>query len=198
MDRNYCYGGVFALAVLLLLLAGCGGGTGTGTGAGNTTVNSPVPSSGSSSPTQAVQSGTVAASTPGSGPIVVLTPTTQPDGTTKGETVKLADRTLTIVQVSKQAGVDASTTAVSITLIVTNTTTSAIQNRASFYQLIGAEGDAFVEQSGVTPGFYGPIAAKRSRQGTITFQVPAAAVQGLQLLYRPEVATETVLAALPK
>lgn len=165
-------------------------------------------SSNNTSPvTPTVQSGTVGASTPGSGPTVIVqaTPTTTgitstTTGTgatpTPGQVIKLADRSLTIVQAGKLAGTDASSTGISLALIVTNTGQSPIMNQATFYQLEGAEGDSFGTQSSVSANFYGSIPARSSRQGTIVFQVPTGAVNGIRLLYRPEVATETTLIPL--
>jgi len=172
---------VILLAALLLLLAACGGGNTSNTAA----------------PSPTIQSGTVAASTPGTAPIVVLTPTSQ-GGSISKQTVSLADRTLTLEQVNQKPGADTSSTAVSITITITDISVAAIQNKSTFYQLISAEGDAFSTQSNVTSGFYGAIASRQTRSGTITFQVPAGAALRLQLLYRPEVATETVLFPLNK
>jgi Domain of unknown function (DUF4352) len=180
-----------ALAIFLLLSA-CGG-------AGNT--NSATPT---------IQSGTVAANTPGVGPIIVQsTPTAATTGTTptatrpgatpdpgQGQVIKLGDRTLTMGQVSKQAGTDASSTSISLTITVTNTSLSSILNQATFYQLEGAEGDAFGTQSSVSANFYGSIPPRGSRQGTIVFQIPTGAVKGIHLLFRPEVATDTALIPL--
>ena len=165
---------------LLLLLAACGD-----------TGSAPAPS-------PVVRSGTVLASTPGTAPVVVLTPTTGPGGTVSQQPITLTDRTLTLERVSRKPGADASSIAVSITIKITSTTTGPIKNEATFYQLVAAEGDIFGAQSGTPPGFYGAIAPGQSRQGTITFQVPTAAAQSLELLYRPEVARETVLVPLNK
>jgi hypothetical protein len=81
-------------------------------------------------------------------------------------------------------------------MTIKNTSTKPIMNKAAFFQLIGSEGDAFGLASGATSNFFGPIAPQSSRSATIVFQVPAGAVNGLHLLYRPEVATETVSVAL--
>jgi hypothetical protein len=62
--------------------------------------------------------------------------------------------------------------------------------------LTGAEGDAFGLQSGANNNFFGSIASQSSRSGTIIFQIPAGAMNGLRLLYRPEVATETTFVSL--
>lgn len=176
---------------MLMLLAACGGTSNTGNA------------------TPTIQSGTVAANTPGVGPIIVqdtptttgttaTTPTTStPEATpNSGQVVKLADRTLTIGQVSKQTGSDASSTGISLTITITNTSTSPIMNEATFYQLEGAEGDSFGTQSSVSANFYGSIPSQGSRQGTIVFQVPTGAVNGIHLLFRPEVATDTALIPL--
>ena len=156
--------------------------------------------------TPTIQSGTVAANTPGAGPTVIAivtvvataadTPASTPQGNTQKQVITLADRTLTIIQVSKQPGADASTTGISLTITVSNTSRSPIMNQATFYQLEGAEGDSFGTQSSVSANFYGSILPQGSRQGTIVFQVPTGAVTGSHLLYRPEVATETTLIPL--
>ena len=180
---------------MLALLAACGD-------TGNTSAVTPT-----------IQSGTVAANTPGVGPVIAqdtptattathstttLTPTTTRPGATPtpGQAVKLADRTLTIGKVSKQPGTDASTTGISLTITVTNTSQSPIMNHATFYQLIGAGGDSFGTQSSVSANFYGSIPPQGNRQGTIVFQVPTGAVNGIHLLYRPEVPTDTALIPL--
>ncbi len=176
-----------ALAILALLAA-CGDASNT---------NSVTPT---------IQSGTVGTNTSGAGPTVIAivtvgatnanTPTSTSQGNLQKQVITLADRTLTIGQVSKQAGTDASTTGISLTLTVTSTTQSPIMNQATFYQLIGAGGDSFGAQSSVSANFYGSILPQSSRQGTIVFQVPTGAIKGIHLLYRPEVAKDTVLVAL--
>jgi len=175
---------------MLALLAACGDSNNTG------------------AVTPTLQSGTVAANTPGAGPTVIAvvtvaatgaagnTATTTPQGNSQKQVVKLPDRTLTISQVSKQAGSDSSTTGISLTITVANTGQSPIMNQSTFYQLVGAEGDSFGTQSSVSANFYGSIPPRGSRQGTIVFQVPTGAVKGLRLLYRPEIATETTLIPL--
>jgi Domain of unknown function (DUF4352) len=164
-------------------------------------------SSNTSAVTPTIQSGTVAVNTPGAGPTVIAGGTTVVAGNTNTATsttpgnpqkrvITLVDRALTIGPVGKQAGTDASTTGVSLTLIVTNTGKSPIMNQATFYQLIGAGGDSFGTQSSVSANFYGSIPPHGSRQGTIVFQVPTGAVKGINLLFRPEVATETTIIQL--
>ena len=176
---------ICGLLALLALLAACGDSNNT---------NAVTPT---------LQSGTVIANTPGVGPTVIAVVTvvvvaTDVDTPTSTATpvIKLSDRTLTINQVREQSGSDASTTGISLTITVTNTSPSSIQNQDTFYQLVGAEGDSFGTQSNVSANFYGSIPPRGSRQGTIVFQVPAGAVKGLRLLYRPEVATETALIPL--
>lgn len=177
-----------ALAMLALLVA-----------CGDSNTTAPV--------TPTIQSGTVGANTPGAGPTVITIVTVAPDNTTvvagstvtgtpQKQVVTLADRTLTIGKASQQPGSDASTTGISLTITVSNTSPSPILNKATFYQLVGAGGDSFGTQSSVSANFYGSISPRNSRQGTIVFQVPTGAVKGLQLLFRPEVATETTLIPL--
>ena len=181
---------ICGLLALLALLAACGDSNSTG------------------AVTPTLQSGSVEASTPGTGPTVITvvtvvptivagnTATPTPQGNPQKQVIKLPDRTLSIDAISKRAGSDASTTAVGLTITVTNTSPSPIMNSATFYQLVGAEGDSFGTQSSVSANFYGSIPPQSSRQGTIVFQVPTGALKGLRLLYRPEVATETTLIPL--
>ncbi len=140
--------------------------------------------------------GTSIASTPGVGPIVILTPTTVPGGSPHSQLVTLADRTLTITSVSQHTATESNTTAISLSMTIKNTSAKPILNEATFFQLIGSEGDAFGIASGATSPFFGTIAPHSSRSATIVFQVPVGAVNGLHLLYRPEVPTETVSVAL--
>jgi hypothetical protein len=172
--------------VLFLLLTAC-----------STTASNPGSTSGnpnSSKPT--VIYGTSIASTPGVGPTIILTPTTVPGGNPHSQLVTLVDRTLVITGVSQQAGSDSNSKEINLTMTIKNTSTKPIMNKAAFFQLIGSEGDAFGVASGATSNFFGTIAPQSSRSATIVFQVPAGAVNGLHLLYRPEVATETVSVAL--
>src|SRR5579859_8045536 len=74
------------------------------------------------SPTQpTVVQGTSIASTPGVGPTVILTPTRVPGGNAQSQLVTLPDRILTISSISKQAGTDSSSIAISLTLTIKNT-----------------------------------------------------------------------------
>ena len=133
--------------------------------------------------------------TPANGPIVIETPTSAPGGNAHSQVVNLPDRTLTIQNVSEQPN-GANSTNVSLVLTISNTGTKAIPNEATYYQLVGMEGDIFGVQSSVTPGFYGTIATHSSHNGTIVFQVPSAASRGLRLFFRSEIDTETVFVDL--
>lgn len=136
------------------------------------------------------------ASSPGTGPLSILTPTPLPGGGSNSQLVSLPDRTLAIQQVTKQMGMNATTTAVSLLMTITNIGAKPIQNQASFYLLVGSEGDIFGYQSSATASYFGNIAPHNSRSGSIVFQVPTAALNGLRLLFRPEIAQETVFVQL--
>jgi hypothetical protein len=140
--------------------------------------------------------GTSVASTAGIGPIVILTPTRVTGGNVHSQLVTLPDRTLSISSLSKQAGSDSSSVTISLTMTIKNTGAKTISNEAAYFQLTSAEGDAFGLQSSANTNFFGTIASRSSRSGTIIFQVPTGAVNGLRLLYRPEVATETIFVPL--
>ncbi len=134
--------------------------------------------------------------TPGSGPHVVTSPTSVPGGNAHSQQVELGDRTLVLNSVSKQDNADGKSSLITLVLTIRNTSNKAIRNEASFFQLMSAEGDTFTYQSNSSDTFYGDMSAHSSRDGTIVFQVPKAAASNLRLLYRPEVATETVLMPL--
>ena len=176
-----------------------GGNSGTGGGSG-TSVNPP---SHQGTPVAAV---TTTASTPttnngngnnkSNGPIVVSSPQPAPGGNSHSALVALQDRTLIITNAAKQAGASANTVAITLTLTIKNTSKAAINNQATYYQLVASEGDAFGQQSSATATFFGAIPAGASRSGTIVFQVPTAAANGLRLLFRPEVASDTSFVTL--
>ena len=148
-------------------------------------------------PTQPVLvQGTSIASTPGIGPTVILTPTKVPGGNEQSQLVKLPDRIITITNMSKQVGTDSNSIAINLTITIKNTGAKTINNNAAYFQLISVEGDAFGLQSKVAPNFFGSIAFQSSRSGIIIFQVPAGAINGIRLMYRPEVTTETVFVPL--
>ena len=179
----------------LFAMISCGNPTDSN---GSTSTPTPIQQEVSTNPTIApsptathVHSAQVVAtptSTPGTGPLVILTPTPLPGGSSNGQLVTLPDRTLAIQSASKQPGMDANSTAISLVM--------TINNQAAYYLLVGSEGDVFGYQSSASAGYIGTIAPHNSRSGTIVFQVPAAAVKGLRLMFRPEIAQETVFVAL--
>jgi hypothetical protein len=81
-------------------------------------------------------------------------------------------------------------------MTIKNTSAKPIMNEAKYFQLTGVDGDTFGIQSSATINFFSTIAPQSSRTGTIVFQVPLGATNGLRLLYRPEVATESVFVPL--
>ena len=200
---------ITAIVIVLLLftLSACGtsGGTtqraSTPTATGQATMTSPVVGT----PTQVVPTPTGTKSVPptptpqnnpSSGPPIILTPTPVPGGSPGSQQVTFPDRTLVIEKVSQQANVGNSTP-VSLVLSVKNTGTKPILNQATFFQLVGSEGDVFGYQSSVTPGFFGTVSPQSSHNGTIVFLVPTGAMSGgLRLLYRSELDTETVFVRL--
>ena len=133
---------------------------------------------------------------PGTGPQVISSPTTVPGSKPGSQHIVLGDRTLIITSVSKQNGASPNAALISLNLGVQNTSAKAIMNLAPFFQLMGSEGDIFGSQYNSSDDFYGSIPAHTTRDGMIAFQIPTAATPGLRLLYRPEVATETVIILL--
>jgi hypothetical protein len=199
------------LLVCVFALAACGGPatSNSSTGTPNATATQPEVST---NPTKSVATATATTATtrkvntpvvitpattptPPNGPQTILTPTPVAGGGANSQQVVLADRTLIISSVSKQNS-GANSTAVTLVMAVHNTGTKAIQNQASFYELVSTEGDIFGLQSSATASFFGTIAPQSSLNGTIVFQVPSAASSGLRLLFRSEVASETVFVAL--
>jgi hypothetical protein len=133
----------------------------------------------------------------GKGPQVISNPSRLPSGQASGQKVALNDRTLTITSVTSRSGASQGSILIDLDLVVRNTSGKAIQNKAAFFELIGAEGDTFGQQaSNSSDDFYGTVDPHASRSGSIEFQIPAAAASNLYLLYRPEIATETVLTRL--
>lgn len=188
--------------LLVLTLAACGNTAGT---AGNTATPTPTSRNEvSTNPTIAqstltappVAALTPVISTPGHGPVIILTPTPVPGGSVSSQLIGLPDRTLAILNVGKQQASDASSTLISLNLTMQNTGKTSIPNQPGYYQLVGSEGDMFGSQSSASPSFFGTITPHASRSGTIVFQIPSAAVSGLRLLFRSEIATETVFVQL--
>ncbi|GCE13581.1 DUF4352 domain-containing protein [Tengunoibacter tsumagoiensis] len=134
--------------------------------------------------------------TQGQGPIQVATPTLVPDGSTTTQQIVLGDRTLIIYSANKQKSSSENATLINLDLAIQNTSEQAIKNQATFFQLLGAEGDTFSYQYNSTDDFYGTIAAHATQRGQIDFQVPTGAVKTISLLYRPEDAKETTIIQL--
>ncbi len=175
LKRTLLYG---ILVLACLLIAACS----------SNSAGSPVPTR------PVVVQGTSIASTPGIGPTVIQTPTRVPGGNEQSQLITLPDRILTIANISKQAGNNS--VAINLTITIKNTSAKTIHNDAAYFQLISAEGDTFGLQSNEAPNFFGSIASQNSRSGTITFQIPAGAMSGARLMYRPDVATETIFVPL--
>ena len=97
---------------------------------------------------------------------------------------------------SKQQGTESNSISINLTITVKNTGTKTINNDAAYYQLISAEGDAFGLHSDAAQKFFGSIASQSSRSGTIVFQVPAGAISGMRLMYRPGGSSETIFVPL--
>ena len=113
-----------------------------------------------------------------------------------GTSVQLGDRAVTVDDATTRAGTEPTTTVVTVNLAITNTGDVAIPNQAAFFQLMGSAGDAFAARVNGADPFYAAIAPRTTRSGSITFEVPSAAAEGLHLFYRPEVATEAVILPL--
>jgi Domain of unknown function (DUF4352) len=156
----------------------------------NNTVSNPGPTQ------PVVVQGTSIASTPGIGPTVILTPTKVPGGNEQSQLVTLPDHVITITNMSKQAGTDSNSIAINLTITIKNAGARAINNDVAYFQLISAEGDAFGLQSNVASNFFSSIASQSSRSGTIIFLVPSGAINGIRLMYRPEVSTDAIFVTL--
>ena len=188
---------------LLLTLAACGGtthSTSTSTPSAQTTapvVDAPTSvATPTSTKSHTVTATPVPQNNPSSGPMIILTPTPAPGGGPGSQQVTFPDRILIIGNVSQQSGAGNSTP-VSLALTIKNTSAKPILNQATFFQLVGSQGDIFGYQSSVTPGFYGPIPPNSSHNGTVVFLVPSGAMSGgLRLLYRSEIDAETVFVRL--
>ena len=173
-----------AVVLCLYVLSACGSSDAS---TSTTTPTANAPSGGNT-----VVAVTSVASTPGIGPTVILSPTLIPGGGIHSQQVVLSDRTLIINDVSKSAGSDANSTAISMSMTMKNTGTKAITNSPDFYSLFGTEGDAFGLSAKTTGSFFGSIEANSSRNGTVVFQVPTGAAKSLKLFFRSNVANESV------
>jgi Domain of unknown function (DUF4352) len=178
------------ILVVFLLLAACGS---EGTGTGITYEQGSKPSA--TVPPRLITPKSTRGS-PGTGPLVVSSPTPVPGGKPGSQQIVLGNRTLIIYSVGKQNGVSPHSTLISLNLAVQNSSAQAIMNQPTFFQLVGSEGDTFGYQYNSSDTFYGTIAAHTTRSGTIVFQLPTAAASGLRLLYRPEIAADTAIISL--
>jgi len=168
---------------LLILLAGCNP---PGTTSSATSSTSSQSQGRTISPT-VIANTKVGANKPGTGPIIIQSPTPVPGGSASSQQVGLADRTLVIESVSRQANSTTGQTTITVNLMVKNTSSKDIKNLATFYQLVGAEGDMFGLPPDTNGNFFGTIASGATRSGTLAFQqIPTAAIKKLQLLYRSE------------
>jgi hypothetical protein len=173
---------LFALLGILVLLAGCNSPVATSTANSNN-----APAQGHIIYPTVIVNAKVGVDKPGTSPIIIQSPTPVPGGSPSSQQISLADRTLVIESVSRQANTTTNMTTVTVKLVVKNTSSKSIKNLATSYQLVGAEGDMFGLPPGTTGNFFGTIAAGSTRSGTIAFQeIPSFAIQKLQLLYRSE------------
>ena len=187
-------GGVILIVFLLLAACSSAGNKDGSATTGMSSASASTTARVSITPQQVTPKAT---GTAGKGPFVISSPTTAPSGKPGSQQIVLNDRTLIINRVTEQKGASANSILVSLDLAVQNTGSKAIMNLATFFQLMGPEGDAFGYQYNSSDSFYGAIAAHTSRSGTIVFQVPEAAAKlSLHLLYRPEIAAETAIILL--
>jgi hypothetical protein len=128
----------------------------------------------------------------GTGPLVVPAPPSN-GGPPAPEHVQLAGRAFVLEGVATSG---TGPIVIRLDVAIDNTGTTPLRNDATFFTLLSREGDTFGQVS-ASAGFYGMLAAGSERRGTVVFQVPAAAAAGLRLLYRPDVATDSVLVDLP-
>jgi hypothetical protein len=192
-------GGVILILFLLLVACGCAGSNSSNesTGTGSTQhQGSTLSATAVATITPQLVTPKSFSGSPGKGPVVISSPTPVPGGKPGSQQIVLADRTLIINSVTRQMGVRANSTLISLDLIVRNTSAKAIMNQPAFFQLVGPEGDTFGYQYNSSDNFYGTIAAHTTSSGTIVFQVPTAGASGLRLLYRPEIAPETAIILL--
>lgn len=186
------------MGIALVACSGSSGGIGSSTAQGNKTSGN-TQTSGTTGGTTA--SGTPASGTanvptsvpgtPGTGPVVILSPTPVPGGGAHSQQVTLPDRTLIINNVTQSAGASAGTVTITISIEVKNTSSKSIMNQLAYFLMTSSEGDSFGATSSSTSSFYGNIGANSSHSGTLVFQIPSAAVKNLHLMYHPEVATDT-------
>ena len=181
------------MAFCLCTFVACSGSDGTtGESASATPKATTTTSKATTGATSTPIAVTAVPSTPGKGPIVILSPTPVAGGGVHSQQVVLADRTLIINSVSKSAGTDANSLAITMSLTLKNTSAKTILNQPNYFSLFGTEGDVFGLSPQTTSPFFGSISTNNSRSGTVVFQIPAGAAKTLKLFYRSEVPSETV------
>jgi hypothetical protein len=137
-----------------------------------------------------------AGGTPGKGPLIVSSPVPHRGSKKGSQKIVLSDRILVITSMTTRPAANHGSILIGLHVVVRNTSAKPIQNQSTFFQLMGPEGDSFSPQSTRSVDFYRPISAHASRRGVVKFEIPAAAASNLYLLYRSEIATETVLIRL--
>lgn len=174
--------GTGAVMLVVMALAACSSASGSPSAAAAITPRlvTPTPIGGS----------------PGQGPKVISSSEPLSGGKISSQKIVLKDRILVINSVTSQRAAIKNSILIDLNLVVRNTSGKAIRNQAVFFHLVGPGGDTFGYQDNSPDNFYGTIDAHASRRGTIEFEIPAAAALNLYLLYRPEIATETVLTRL--
>ena len=167
------------LLVSLFVLAGCNL-------FGNTSEsNTSSSSQGRTISPTVVSNAKVGTNKAGTGPVIIQSPTPVPGGSASSQQVGLADRMLVIENVSRQVNTTTGMTTVTIKATIKNTSSKDIDNLATYYQIVGAEGDMFGLPPNTNGSFFGTIASGSIRSGTLIFQrIPTVAIKKLQLLYR--------------
>jgi hypothetical protein len=117
-------------------------------------------------------------------------------GSNSGSPISLPDRSIAIESFTERYQKSNKAEFVDISMTIANNSAAPINNEPKFFELIGQGGDVFSYQDNSSDTFYGPLGPHDSRTGLIEFEIPAAAAKGLELLYRPDVATGTVIARL--
>lgn len=123
----------------------------------------------------------------GKGALIVTNPTSP---------ISLPDRVLTINSAKKIYSKARKVTLIDLILTIKNPGATTINNEPPFFALIASGGDVFDHQDNSSDTFYGPIGPNSSRIGLIEFEIPSAKATGFQLLYRPDVSKDAVIAQL--
>jgi hypothetical protein len=101
---------------------------------------------------------------------------------------------LTIKNVTRQAA--GNTAAVRVDVVLRNTGTHPLSDQTTHFQVMTLEGDVFQARATKQSVQRGVIAGGTSRTETLVFDLPAAGVASLRLVYRPAADTPTVLMQL--